>query len=193
MNKVLLISLRWVRNFISKRLNSLSLKVNNVSHGSGLIINGKIILKNKGFITIGDNVLINNESEVNPVGLPHPTILCTQNRQSKIIIGDNVGISGASIVAADTIRIGDRTLVGGGVGIWDTDFHPLDSELRKIHQTNGARSAPILIEEDVFIGARAIILKGVTIGKGAVIGAGAVVSRDVPAYATAYGNPLIIK
>jgi len=83
-------------------------------------------------------------------------------------------------VAASSIVIGDRVLIGGGAGIWDTDFHPLDYEQRMMHPTLGTRSKPIVIEDDVFIGARAIILKGVKIGKAAVIGAGAVVRNDVP-------------
>ena len=50
-------------------------------------------------------------------------------------------------------------------------------------------AAPILIEDDAFIGARSIILKGVTIGKGSIIGAGAVVTRNVPEYSIVAGNP----
>ncbi|MDZ7846850.1 MAG: acyltransferase [Owenweeksia sp.] len=191
--KALLIFISNWHRFMAGILNSISLKANGVSCKTRPVINGRVIIRNKGKIELGEQVLINNASEFNPVGLPHPVILCTQNKGAKITIGSRVGISGASLVAATSISIGDRTLIGGGAGIWDTDFHPLDPEQRKVHQTKGAQSAPIVIEEDVFVGARAIILKGVTIGKGAVIGAGAVVSRDVPPYATAYGNPLIIK
>jgi acetyltransferase-like isoleucine patch superfamily enzyme len=53
----------------------------------------------------------------------------------------------------------------------------------------GGASRPIVIEDDVFIGARAIILKGVTIGKGCVVGAGAVVAKSVPPYSVVVGNP----
>lgn len=174
-------------------INYIILKKNEVSTDENLKINGKIIIKNKGRIFIGKNVLINNSSTYNEVGIPHQTILCTQNKDAVIKIADNVGISGASIVAATSITIGERVLIGGGVGIWDTDFHPLDYLARKKHQTYGAKSFPIIIGNDVFIGARSIILKGVTIGNNVVIGAGSVVSKDVPEGMIAYGNPLIIK
>ena len=51
---------------------------------------------------------------------------------------------------------------------------------------------PIVISDDVWIGAQVIILAGVTLGRGAVVGAGAVVAKDVPAYAVAAGNPAVI-
>jgi acetyltransferase-like isoleucine patch superfamily enzyme len=161
-------------------------------HGT-VSFNGKILIRNKGRIDIHNGSIFNNSSEYNPVGLPHPVILATLNNDAAIEIGAGTGISGAAIVAATKISIGKNVLIGGGVGIWDTDFHPLDPEMRKVHQTNGAVSLPIIIEDDVFIGARAIILKGVTIGKGSVIGAGALVTKNVPPYSTAFGNPLIIK
>ncbi len=174
-------------------INYLIFKHNSIKYGSNLSINGKILIKNKGQITLGDNVLINNHSTFNEVGISHPTILCTQNKDATIKIGDNVGISGASIVAAKSITIGDRVLIGGGVGIWDTDFHSLDPNKRHEDPTKDAVSRPIHIGNDVFIGARSIILKGVTIGNHVVIGAGSVVSKDVPEGTIAYGNPLIIK
>lgn len=183
-----------IKAVIHKIYNRKLLKEQKVNCSGKIIINGKIIIKNKGKIIIGDNVLINNNSEFNPVGMPHATILCTQNDSSLIEIGNNVGISGASIVAATSVKIGNNVLIGGGVGIWDTDFHPLNPEQRKIHRTKGAKTSPVVIEDDVFIGARAIILKGVTIGKGAIIGAGAIISKNVPAGTSVVGyNKLIQK
>ena len=73
--------------------------------------------------------------------------------------------------------------------ILDSDFHPLDPRQRRIHPTAAANSIPIHIGCDVFIGARAIILKGVTIGDGAVIAAAAVVTKDVPPGSIVGGNP----
>ena len=185
--KVIYLSMQHIKILLDMFYNKMILRINKVKVLSNLKINGKIIIKNHGSILIGGNVTINNSSEYNHVGLPHPTILSTQNKDAKIIIGDNSGISGASIVSAKSIIIGNRVLIGGGVGIWDTDFHPLDFNKRIDNQTKGAKSMPIIIEDDVFIGARAIILKGVTIGKGSVIGAGSLVSRDVPEYSTIIG------
>jgi acetyltransferase-like isoleucine patch superfamily enzyme len=70
----------------------------------------------------------------------------------------------------------------------DTDFHPLDPLERKGRPQN-AKTAPVLIEDDVFIGMNCLILKGVTLGKGCVIGAGSVVTRTVPSMSIAAGNP----
>lgn len=182
-----------IQKRIDKIRNLLKLKAENIQYAEKPIINGKIIIKNKGSIRLGKKNLFNCAPTSNLVGLPHPVILYTQNKNAEIIIGDNVGISGTSIVAKTKIKIGNNVSVGGGCGIWDTDFHPLSIEARKEHSTRDAVSKPITIEDDVFIGARAIILKGVTIGRGAIVGAGAVINRDVPAGAMAFGNPMIIK
>lgn len=139
-------------------------------------------------IRLGGNVTILSRPDANPVGLPHPTLLAAVRHGSQIVIGSHVGISGASIVAASSITIGDRVYIGGGACIWDTDFHPLHPHERRLDPNAGA-CAPIRIEDEVFIGARSIILKGVTVGRGAVIGAGAVVTKDVPAGCIVAGNP----
>ena len=73
--------------------------------------------------------------------------------------------------------------------ILDNDFHPLDPTQRRLHPTAGAACSPVHIGSDVFIGARALVLKGVSIGDGAVVGAGAVVVKSVPPGAIVGGNP----
>lgn len=191
--KIIYLLFKYINILLDLFYNKMTLRINKVKVLSNLNINSRIIVKNHGSILIGKNVTINNSSHFNPVGIPHPTILSTLGKNAEIIIGDNVGISGASIVSAKSIKIGNRVLIGGGVGIWDTDFHPLDFNKRRDHQTKGAKSKPIIIEDDVFIGARVIILKGVTIGKGSVIGAGSLVSRDVPEYSTIMGINNIIE
>ena len=97
-------------------------------------------------------------------------------------------MTGATIVAAERIEIGDRVFLGANATIVDTDFHPLDPQTRRIDVLAG-RHAPVLIESDVFIGMNSLILKGVQIGTGSVIGAGSVVVRDVPPGVIAAGNP----
>jgi acetyltransferase-like isoleucine patch superfamily enzyme len=106
-----------------------------------------------------------------------------------IQIGDHVGLSGTSLVAASRIEIGDRCMIGAEVLIVDTDLHPLDPDERALHPVAGAASRRIHIGKDVFIGTRAIILKGVSIGDGTVVGAGAVVTKDVAAGVIVAGNP----
>lgn len=184
---------RLVKRFFTSLHNQAILKENRVVVNGKLTINGKIIVKNKGTITIGNGVLINNHSAFNPVGLPHQTILATLNGDAIIKLGNNVGISGSSIVSATSIIIGNNVLIGGGVGIWDTDFHPIDSHMRGSDQNQAAKTKSIIIADNVFIGARSIILKGVKIGTNALVAAGTVVNKDVPEGYMAFGNPMNLK
>jgi acetyltransferase-like isoleucine patch superfamily enzyme len=79
------------------------------------------------------------------------------------------------------VKIGNFVLVSWDVNILEYDYHAPGG--------GHAIPVPIIIEDEVWIGAKAIILKGVTIGKGSIIGAGAVVTKDVPPYSFAAGNP----
>ncbi|MGX9120380.1 sugar O-acetyltransferase [Mesorhizobium sp. BHbsci] len=88
------------------------------------------------------------------------------------------------VLDACRVRIGDYALFGPGVQIL-TPIHPLDAALRR-KQLYGK---PVEIGSDVWVGAGAIILPGVTLGSGTVIGAGSVVTRDIPAGVFAAGNP----
>ena len=106
---------------------------------------------------------------------------------SKIEIGDNVGVSGCTIAASKSITVGNRVLIGSGALITDSDAHPLDWRVRQMGGCG--KTDPVVIEDDVFIGARAMILKGVRLGRGCVIGAGAVVTHDVPPEKIYAGNP----
>lgn len=116
-----------------------------------------------------------------------PVIITAWGPTAEVIIGDDVGLSGCSITAESRISIGNRVLIGAGALIIDTDAHSLSPEGRAAKEP--AYTAPIEVGDDVFIGARAIILKGVKIGQGAVSGAGAVVARDAHARSIAGGNP----
>ncbi|MGJ8638308.1 MAG: acyltransferase [Opitutaceae bacterium] len=159
--------------------------------GAGASFNGMpiITVRQGALLEIGKNFSANSSDISNPVGLPHPVVICVDGLNVKLNIGDNVGISGASINCRVSITIGNSVMIGGGVGIWDNDFHSLDADIRRKSPTDAISARPIIIGDDVFIGARAMILKGVTIGDGAIIGAGAVVTRDVPAGKIAAGNP----
>ena len=121
-------------------------------------------------------------------------------RDGLIEIGDGCYIGNASLVCVEKITLGQRVMVAGGVTIVDSDFHPLEAAGRvedtialcpKSDKTLRAQppAAPVVIEDDVWIGYNATILKGVRIGRGAVIAPGAVVVRDVAPGATVAGNP----
>jgi acetyltransferase-like isoleucine patch superfamily enzyme len=80
--------------------------------------------------------------------------------------------------------------LGADVLIADTDFHPITPVNRRYEPIpNHSCEHRVVIADDVFIGARSIILKGVSIGAGAVVGAGSVVANDVPAKAVVAGSP----
>jgi acetyltransferase-like isoleucine patch superfamily enzyme len=110
----------------------------------------------------------------------------------QITFGDNSGCSFAVLSSKSSIRIGQNTKIGGNVRIYDHDYHALDHLARRDPQQDiiQCKSVPIVIGDDVLVGANAIILKGVTIGDRSVIGAGAVVSlKDIPADSLVAGNP----
>lgn len=140
-----------------------------------------------GEIRIGRNFVACSDPRRNVLGVFQSVVIKTCGHGAKILIGDDVGMSGCTVTAASSISIGNHVLLGSGCLITDTDSHPVDPHERRMG--GGGISKPIVIEDDVFIGARAIILKGVTIGKGSVVGAGAVVTKSIPAYSIAAGNP----
>jgi acetyltransferase-like isoleucine patch superfamily enzyme len=110
---------------------------------------------------------------------------------AELVLEANVGISGCVLCAAKSIHIGEGVNIGSGALLIDTDFHqPIDRWEWGNDPGRGAR--PIHIGRGAFIGARAIVLKGVTIGERAVVGAGAVVTKDVPSGHIAVGNPACI-
>lgn len=88
----------------------------------------------------------------------------------------------------DSVTIGNNVKIGACVLITDTDAHPLDYLARRT-SNEGTKSAPIIIEDDVWVEAHSIILKGVTIGARSIIGAGSVVTKSIPADCVAAGNP----
>jgi acetyltransferase-like isoleucine patch superfamily enzyme len=79
--------------------------------------------------------------------------------------------------------------LGADVIVYDTDLHPIDFLDRRLKDKSKIKSAPVRICEGAWIGARTIILKGVTIGPRAVIGAGSIVTRDIPGDCIAAGVP----
>lgn len=115
-------------------------------------------------------------------------------------VGDDSILVGAMLMGAERITIGARVVISYFVTIADSDFHPRDPELRRLDslallpggdpsQRPPIATGAVVVEDDVWMGIGAIVLKGVTIGAGARIDAGAVVAHDVPPGARAAGNP----
>jgi len=143
-----------------------------------------------GSFSIGKNLSMNNGIEGNPIGSYNR---CTffVDKGAILKIGSNLGISQAAIICHLSIEIGNNVKIGGGARIFDTDFHAIDPELRINPKTDFAnkRKLPVVIEDNVFIGANSTILKGVTIGRNSIIGSGSVVTKNVPSNEIWAGNP----
>jgi acetyltransferase-like isoleucine patch superfamily enzyme len=136
----------------------------------------------------GPGLQLRSSIHSNPLGPNHPVIMATWRAGAVLEIGDNFAITGGTLCVAEQILIGSNVTVGANTSIVDADFHSLDAEVRK-RETSGGKTAPIVIESDVFIGMNCLILKGVTIGRGSVVGAGSVLTRDVPPDVIVAGNP----
>ncbi|MCS4149373.1 hypothetical protein GGP52_003085 [Salinibacter ruber] len=164
-----------------------------IEWGAGWKIFGRPIIQRHrdSRMTFGDGLYLRSWPRSNPLSPNHPVVLSTRDTEASIIVGENCGFTGTTLVADDRIEVGDRVQVGGNASIVDTDFHPLVPEVRWENFNAGA-SAPIVIEDDVFVGMEALILKGVTIGEGAVVGAGSVVAQDVPSRTVVAGNPATV-
>jgi acetyltransferase-like isoleucine patch superfamily enzyme len=147
----------------------------------------RIHTRTRGSIRIGTHFSANSHWRYNTVGIFQPVTLKTVTYEATITIGRNVGVAGCTISAAERIVIEDDVLIGAGCLIADSDFHPIAYEDRDIPEKT--LNAPVHICAGAFIGARSIILKGVTIGRGSVIAAGSVVIRDIPPGVIAAGNP----
>ena len=113
-----------------------------------------------------------------------PTFRCDYGRH--IRVGENFYANyDCVILDVCEVRIGANCLLAPGVHLY-TATHPLEADVRRTGLESGK---PIVIGDDVWIGGRAVVLPGVTIGDGAVIAAGAVVTRDVPPFTVVGGNP----
>lgn len=179
----------------------LVMKITKVEYGKNLLLKGVPIIFNKGgaMLKIGDNVTVKSSFFSNLVGLYSRTIIVTRTPGAEIEIGDNVGISGATIYARKKIIIGENTCIGGNCKILDNDFHPVEVEERNklLRDKSGGDNAlvpsrEIVIGKNCFIGCNTIILKGTVLGDGCVVGAGAVVCGKFEDNCVIVGNPAIV-
>ena len=172
---------------ISPNLNRVFFRARGIKFGRNMKVMGSMKVINKGDISIGDNFMFVSGGHVSPIsGNQQGSIYVEQG--GDIAIGDNVGMTSTHMWIAKGLTIGNHVKVGANVLFMDTDTHQIDYLQRR--DGNGLIvSAPITIEDDVWIGAHCIILKGVTIGARSIVGAGSVVTKDIPADCIAVGNP----
>ena len=163
-------------------------------------------------VRLGPNTLITGDLSFKRFRSNEPDALviganCTMDgvhfalgEKGRLQIGDFCYFTNAVLLCELEMRIGNYVLIGWNATIADTDFHPLTpaeriadaiacSPLGRGRPRPEIPKRPVTIEDDVWIGPNATILKGVCIGTGAFIEAGSLVTRDVPARARIMGNP----
>ncbi len=147
------------------------------------------VAREGGFIQIGENFRMNNGIKGNPIGcFQRCTFFCDRN--SSIIIGNNVGISQTALISYSKIIVEDNVKIGGGTCIYTTDFHSLDPQIRQSAEDTKCRKvADVIIHRNAFIGAHCIMMKGVVVGENSIVGAGSVVTKSIPANEIWAGNP----
>jgi len=171
----------------------LEARIKGVEFGGKCVFYGRPILSiaKGGRIFLGNNVAVGSSVRDNPVACFQPSVLRAMISGSQLVLGPSVGLSGTVLCAGASIEVGEGTIFGSGAMVMDHDFHWPTGQWGWATDDESCRknARPIKIGRGVFVGARAIILKGVTIGDRAAIGAGAVVTKDVPTGHVAVGNP----
>ena len=145
----------------------------------------------KSEIIIGKKVsIVSSSQRCTASSIFAPCKFRTWSKTATIIVDDNVGLNGTSIVArSKTIHIGKGTMIAPNVTITDSDFHALWPPENRLLNPAFKGDADVMIGKNIWIGLQSIILKGVTIGDGSVIAAGSVVTKDIPAGVLAGGIP----
>lgn len=183
---------RILKQLYYKNYNKLLFKLAGVKYGKKMRVYAKFVLKKYegAEIIIGDNFLFTSGEVINPIARNICGAIFV-NKGAVLKIGNNVGISSASLRCNKRIEIQDNVKIGADCIVLDTNSHSLDYlDRREPYKDKlNTKDAPIIIEEDVLIGARSIILKGVRIGARSIIGAGSVVTQDIPSDCIAAGNP----
>jgi acetyltransferase-like isoleucine patch superfamily enzyme len=162
-----------IRIVLEVKRHYYSLRYPRVRLGPGVSIKGRLKVKGGTRVDIGAGSRLGKQVLITGPG--------------KVTVGSNTLLNGCWIGSAQDVRIGDRCLISD-CDISDSDYHNLPPELR--HEPAGPRVvSPIVIGDNVWIGAHAIVLKGVHIGTDSVVGAGTVVRSDVEPGTVVVGNP----
>lgn len=153
-----------------------------IDHGATIL--QPVLFSGKGTITLGKCTLGSFPSPLFFSGYMH---IEAREDGSHVVIEDGVYINNSACIIAErsSIRIEKDTLLGPEVCIFDSDFHGLKPETRH----NGQHAArPVVIEQNVFLGARVTVLKGVQIGRDSIVGASTLISRNIPEMTIATGS-----
>jgi len=145
--------------------------------GTRVRLRGRPRINNSGHLIVHDRVqLVSTTATLELATAPTATLE----------IGSQTFINyGTSVSASERVTIGSHCFIGTFVLIMDNDFHRLEPERR----TERPDSKPVVIGDNVWLGASVIVIPGVTIGHGCAIGAGSVVTRNIPPRSLAVGSP----
>ena len=179
--------------------NKIYFFLNNIKYGKNFRVFNHLYLKIHvgALVQIGNNCTIMSGAGLNPLSRNIKTCIYV-GKKATLKLGNDVGISSSTLWVKESVSIGNSVAIGADCIIMDTDAHNLDWKIRCSEETNEygdsvdmvtAASAPIVIEDNVLVGARCIILKGVTIGARSIIGSGSIVTKDIPSDCIAAGNP----
>lgn len=184
--------------FRKKRLSKLRQRY--MSVGSCTIIQNpncldfRLPTEERKYVTIGDRCMVRGQ-------------FIFETPSGEVSIGNNCQIGEATFICRTRIDVGDDVTMAWGITLYDHDSHSTNWEYRKHDNeqcykdyiTTGnniankdwthVKSAPIRIEDKVWIGMDVLILKGVTIGEGSVVAARSVVTKSIPPYSLVAGNP----
>lgn len=179
-----------LRDFFSQLITHMLLYGNNATYQSFRSYSiPYVMVARGGQLIIGKDLILNNSLIGNPIFRNEPCVLFV-DRNAKLKLGNNVGMSSVTIICHKLIMIGDNVKLGRATLIYDSDSHSLKaSERNSSNDLIGRNDKPVTIEDNVFIGAHSIILKGVTIGENSIVGAGSVVTKSIPANQIWAGNP----
>ncbi|MDE7346177.1 MAG: acyltransferase [Muribaculaceae bacterium] len=172
-------------------------KYNNCELSNRIKLCGRVRFKlgRKAFMKLSEGCVVTGGAFINCLGCLRGSCIQVENGAT-LQIGRNSGMSNVSIWVRDKVIIGDYVTIGAETIINDSNSHCINYLERRGERKNGVvfqelniKRAPIYIENDVFIGARSIICKGVRIGTRSVIAAGSVVVKDIPSDEVWGGNP----
>jgi acetyltransferase-like isoleucine patch superfamily enzyme len=162
-----------VRTYYATRLGR------RVRFGSGVVANHRLAIRGPGTVEVGE--------DANLYAFLGRTRLYTRDPAARIVIGRNARLNGTTVQAAELIEIGDDCILGDA-NVMDTDMHPIGAE-RRHDPAAPIRSAPTVLERNVWVGGQAAVLPGVRIGENSVVGFRSVVTEDVPPNVVVAGNP----
>jgi acetyltransferase-like isoleucine patch superfamily enzyme len=177
--------LRRIANLLSKiYLYSLCFLRTEISRKGRVTVKGIPIveLAPGSRVDIGKNVTLNSSNRKYHINMFAPVKLVADVKGACITIGDNTRVHGSCIHAKREIRIGSRCLIAANSNIIDSNGHDLCFDDVLERQKSTGKAEPIVVEDDVWIGAGCLVLPGTHIGRGSVIASGSVVKGVIPPY-----------